>query len=154
MYPCGKLKFPSATILIDRKAVRFPSLNPIPPPPPAVHPSPFHFSFLARVCLISEMEQPSSFRDLFNAALKDYQNQTGNSLVDHPFAKQLESCDSADSITAILQEQAQIFRDFRGDDGKFMKSLKCSVNILYTLSAATGGIGVVHPKPLIRVPCF
>ena len=100
------------------------------------------------------MEQPSSFRDLFNAALQDYQNQTGNSLIDHPLARQLDSCDSADSITAILQERAQIFRDFRGDDGKFMKSLKCSVNILYTLSVATGGIGLVHPKPLIGVPCF
>ena len=100
------------------------------------------------------MEQTSSFQGLFNAALQDYQIQTGNNLIDHPFTKQLESCDSADSITAIIQEQAQIFREFRGDDGKFMKSLKCSVNVLYTLSITTEGIGLVHPNPFIEIPCF
>ena len=100
------------------------------------------------------MEQASSFQGLFNAALQDYQIQTGNNLIDHPFVKQLESCNSVDSITAVLQEQAQIFRDFRGDDGKFMKSLKFSVNTLYTLSVTTEGIGLVHPKPFIEIPCF
>ena len=99
------------------------------------------------------MDQASSFQDLFDAALKDYQNQTRTSLIDHPFAKQLESCDSVDSINAILQEQAQIFRDFRGDDGKLMKSVKYSVNILYTLSTTTAGIGLVHPNSFIWILC-
>ena len=102
----------------------------------------------------SEMEQTSSFQILFNAALQDYQNQTGNSLIDHPLARQLESCDSVDSITAVLQEKAQIFRDFRGDDGKMIKSMKYSVDILYTLSTNTAGIGLVHPNLFIRIPCF
>ena len=95
------------------------------------------------------MDQASSFQDLFDAALKDYQNQTRTSLVDHPFAKRLESCDSVDSITAILQEQAQIFREFRGDDGKLMKSVKYSVNTLHTLSITTAGIGLVHTNSFI-----
>ena len=99
------------------------------------------------------MEQTSSFEDIFNAALKEYQNQTRISLVDHPFAEQFESCDTVDSINAILQEQAQIFRDFRGDDGKLMKSVKHSVNILYTLSTATAGIGLVHPNSFIWILC-
>ena len=99
------------------------------------------------------MDQTSSFEDLFNAALRDYQNQTRTSLVDHPFAKQLESCDSVDSITAILQDQAQIFHEFRGDDGKLMKSVKYSVNILYTLSITTAGIGLVHSNSFIWIPC-
>ena len=100
------------------------------------------------------MEQTSSFQHLFNAALQDYQNQTGSSLIDHPFAKQLESCDSVDSITAILEEQTQIFRDFRGDDGKLVKSIKYSVNILYTLSTNTASVGLVRLKPFIDIPCF
>lgn len=86
------------------------------------------------------MSQPipmTSFQDLFNAALQDYEIQTGTVLFDHPFAKQLEECNSVDAITVILQEQAQIFRKFRGDDGKIMKSLKSSVNVLYTLSNST-----------------
>ena len=91
------------------------------------------------------MEQTSSFQDLFNAALRDYENQTRTSLIDHPFVNRLKSCHSVDSITAILQEHAQNFHKFRGDDGKLMKSLKCSVNILYPLSVSTAGIGLVHP---------
>jgi fungal STAND N-terminal Goodbye domain len=100
------------------------------------------------------MEQTSFFRDIFNAALRDYQNQTGNSLIDHPFAKQLESCDSVDSVIAILQEQAHVFGEFRGDDGKLIKSMKYSVNILYTLSMSAQGIGLVRSNPFIDIPCF
>jgi hypothetical protein len=51
--------------------------------------------------------------------------------------KQLQASDSVDSITTILQEQARIFREFRGDDGKLVKSLKSSVDILYKLSVST-----------------
>ncbi|KAF8465160.1 hypothetical protein DFH94DRAFT_848720 [Russula ochroleuca] len=90
----------------------------------------------------------SSFQELFSAALRDFEGQTGTRLVEHPFAKQLETCDSVDSITAILQEQAQIFRKFRGDDGKIMKSVKSSVDVLYTLSISTvlgEGIGLPFP---------
>jgi hypothetical protein len=102
------------------------------------------------------MSQPCSFQDLFNAALRDYETQTGIRLDDHPFAKQLKACDSVDSITAILQEQAQIFCEFRGDNGKLMKSLKCSVDVLYTLSISTvlgEGIGLVLPESFIEAPC-
>ena len=87
------------------------------------------------------MSQPSSsssssFQGLFNAALQDYENQTKTKLVQHPLAKKLETCNSVDSITTILQEQAQIFGGFR-DDGKIMKSLTSSVDVLYTLSNNT-----------------
>ena len=102
------------------------------------------------------MSQPSSFQVLLNAALREYQNQTGCKLIEHPLAKRLETCDSVDSITAILQEQAQIFCKFR-DDGKLMKSLKSSVDVLYTLSVSTvlnEGISLVHTKSFIEVHCF
>lgn len=105
------------------------------------------------------MSQPisTSFQDLFNAALQDYEIQTGTTLLDHPFATQLEACISAESITAVLQEQAQIFCKFRGDDGKLIKSIKSSVAVLYTLSnsAVLGqGICLVCPKSFIDVPRF
>jgi hypothetical protein len=78
------------------------------------------------------MSQPlsSTFRVLFDAALQDYKEKTGNSLTDHPIAKQLETCEFVDSITAILQEQARGFREFRESDGKLMKALNSSVGIL------------------------
>ena len=101
------------------------------------------------------MSQPSlSFQDLFNAALQEYLNQTGYKLLEHPLSKRLETCDSVDSIIAILQEQAQIFCEFRGDDGKLMKSVKSSVDVLYTLSISTlinEGIGLVRLKSFIGV---
>jgi hypothetical protein len=105
-------------------------------------------SSIFRICLISHMSHPSSssFRSLFDVALRDYENQTGTKLVDHPFAKQLEKCDSVDSISSALQEHARRFCEFRGEDGKIMKSLKCAVQVLYTLSTSTvlgEGIGIV-----------
>jgi hypothetical protein len=98
---------------------------------------------------MSQLSSSSSFQALFGAALQDYEKRTGISLVNHPFAKQLEECDSLDSITAILREQAKGFREFRGDNGKLMKSVKCSVDVLYILSISTvlgEGVGVVRPK--------
>ena len=105
------------------------------------------------------MSQPSSlsnFRVLFDAALQDYKDKTGNTLTDHPIAKQLETCESVDSITAILQEQARSFREFREDGGKLMKALNSSVDILSTpsiSSALNEAIGLVSRKALIGVPC-
>jgi len=89
-----------------------------------------------------------SFQLLFETALQDYEKQTGMKLIDHPLARRLETCDSVDSITSILQEQVQAFRNFRGDDGKVMKSLKCAVHVLYTLSNSTAlseGVGLPFP---------
>ena len=62
----------------------------------------------------------------------------------------------------LLQHHAWKFLDFRGEDGKIMKSLKCAVHVLYTLSTSTAlgeGIGLVcrkspiaHSLSLIYVP--
>jgi len=98
---------------------------------------------------MSQLSSSSSFQALFGAALQDYEKRTGISLVNHPLAKQLEECDSLDSIIAIIREQAKDFREFRGDNGKLMKSVKRSVDVLYILSISTvlgEGVGVVRPK--------
>jgi hypothetical protein len=102
------------------------------------------------------MSQPS-FRILFDAALQDYKDKTGNTLTDHPIAKQLETCESVDTITTILQEQARGFREFRGNDGRLMKALNSSVDILCAPSISSAlnvAIGlVVRRKSFIGVPC-
>ena len=98
------------------------------------------------------LSSSASFLLLYNSALQDYTTQTGTNLVDHPFAKRLETCESLDSITSILQESVRRVREYRMDDGKIIKSLKCAVHVLYTLSTSTvlgEGIGLVRPKPLI-----
>ena len=96
----------------------------------------FPFFFFS-ISDMSQLPSSSSFQGLFNAALQDFENQTKTELVEHPLAKKLEACDSVDSITAILQEQVRIFGEIRGEDIKIMKSLRSSVDILYTLSNST-----------------
>jgi hypothetical protein len=94
---------------------------------------------------MSQISSSSSFQALFGAALQDYETRTGISLVNHPFAKKLEECHSLDSIDAILQEQAKGFCKSRGDNGRLMKSVKCSIDVLYTISSVLGeGVGVVR----------
>jgi hypothetical protein len=101
----------------------------------------------------------ASFLLLYNAALKDYATQTGTNLVDHPFAKRLEECESVDAISSLLQENVRSFREFRREDrdGKIVKSLKCAVYVLHTLSTSTvlgEGVGLVRPEPVKSFPPF
>jgi len=96
----------------------------------------------------------ASFLLLYNSALQDYTTQTGINLVDHPFAKQLEKCDSVDSISSLLHENLRKFLEFRSEDGRVIKSLKCAVHVLHTLSTSTAlgeGIGLVRPKPVVPI---
>jgi hypothetical protein len=103
---------------------------------------------------ISDISQSSTFQALFNAALQDYKDKTGTSLMDHAIAKQLETCESVSSIAVILQGQAQSFREFRENDGKLMKALNSSVDVLCApsiSSALNGAIGVVvRLNPFIK----
>ncbi len=98
---------------------------------------------------MADQSQSSRFRVFFESALQDYQNQTGTTLVNHPLAEKLRNCNSVESVTAVLQEQARAFTEFRGGDDKIIKSLKSVVSVLYTLCASTApgeAIGFVRPK--------
>ena len=95
--------------------------------------------------------QSSQLEALFESALHDYEQQTGIPLAKHPLAEQLQNCQSVDSITTLLQEQARVFSEFRGSD-KIMKSLKGIVSALSKVSAAAAvgqNIGLVRPLLLI-----
>ena len=106
---------------------------------------------------MNQLSSSSIFQDLFNTALQDYKDRTGSSLVDHPFARQFQECDSVESITTVLEEQARIFREFR-DHGKLVNSLKSLVNVLcspFFTTVLDKGIGLlVCPKPSIGVPRY
>ena len=99
----------------------------------------------------------ASFLLLYNSALQDYTTQTGTNLINHPFSKQLEKCESVESISSLLHENLRRFREFRTEDGKIIKSLKCTVRVLHTLSTSTvlgEGIGlIVRPKAVIPISC-
>ena len=99
---------------------------------------------------MSQPSPPSYFQGLYNAALKDYENETGTNLVEHPLAKQLETIDSTESITVFLQKQAQKFRKTRGNVGKIMKFLKSSVDVLYPLFNNTIVVNLVGLASVVR----
>ena len=46
----------------------------------------------------------------------DIEEKAGVSLVQHPLAIKLQSCDTIEAITDFMQDQAQVFRHFRGSD--------------------------------------
>jgi hypothetical protein len=101
---------------------------------------------------MSDQSGSSSFQALFESALKDYEKQTGIPLASHPLAEQIQNCQSVDSITTLLQEQARAFDKFRGND-KIIKSFKSVVSALSKVSSAAAlgdDIGMVYPRPLMR----
>ena len=103
---------------------------------------------------MSDQSELSHLQVLFEAALQDYERQTGIALAKHPLAERLQECDSVGSITAIFREETQAFKEFRGKE-KIMKSLQNAVSLLSKLSACAKlgvVIGVVHLQALMDVP--
>ena len=91
---------------------------------------------------------------LFESALRDYERQTGIKLANHPLAEQLQTCQSADSVTALLQKQLLAFGEFRESD-KLMGSLKNVVLVLSKISATAAlgqDFGTVCPRDSIKYP--
>jgi hypothetical protein len=84
---------------------------------------------------------PSNFQLIFNNALKEYEKRTKNDLLTHPLADQLEACNSASSILAVLQEQVQELNESQSSSTKWLGQ---TVNVLYTFSETLGeGVGSV-----------
>jgi len=102
---------------------------------------------------IPDKTHPSSFDVLLDAALRDYEKQTGTKLSDHPFAEKLKECDSVDSMASVLQDHAQAFLKFRGEDGKIMKILKSTTQVLSTLSdtVLSESVSLVRPEYFIPI---
>jgi hypothetical protein len=96
---------------------------------------------------MSDQSGPSHFQELFEAALRDYEMQTGRTLVNHPLAEKLQSCDSVESVTAVLREQTETSGEIRGKDN-VLKPLKNVLSVLHKLSSAVNfgrDLGLVRP---------
>jgi hypothetical protein len=87
---------------------------------------------------MSHQSGPADFQMLFNlsaAALHKYEGQTGIALSKHPLAEQLQNSDSAESVTALLQEQVPACSVF-GQSDRITKLLTGIVSVLYMLSVS------------------
>jgi hypothetical protein len=75
-------------------------------------------------------------KSLFEDALNEFESRAGSNLIQHQIVDRLKNCESPESVMDALQEQAQAFRNFRGDDGKLMVWLKRTVGVLHSLSTS------------------
>jgi hypothetical protein len=86
-----------------------------------------------------------NFSAIFQAASNEYERTTGKRLDTHPFATQLDGCDSPKAALNVFRTQAQALSDFRKGDEKLMKWLDPIVHIVFTFSDTLGeGIGLVR----------
>jgi hypothetical protein len=98
---------------------------------------------------MSDQSGPSHFQELFEAAFRDYENQTGKTLANHPLAEKLQSCDSVESVTAVLRKQTETSSEIQGKN-KVLKPLKNVLSVLHKLSSASTvnfgqHLGLVRP---------
>jgi hypothetical protein len=102
---------------------------------------------------MSDQLGSAQFRAFFESALQDYEEKTGITLAKQPLAEKLENCDSVESITAVLQDQAWIFNDSQGSD-RIIKLMESVVPILCKLSATVAldsAVGMVRQKAAMGV---
>ena len=107
---------------------------------------------------MSDQSGPSHFEVLFEAAFRDYENQTGKILANHPLAEKLQSCDSVESVTAVLREQTESSSEIQGDD-RVLKPVKNVLSVLHRLSSTSAvnfgqHLGLVRPQVPIEYQCL
>ena len=104
----------------------------------------------------SESARFQTLFKLFEPALQAYEKKAGVSLAQHPLAINLQSCDTVEAITGLLEGQAQAFVHLQGSD-KIMRSIKVTVSILSKISSAASfadAFGLVRKKALWHVSHF
>ncbi|KAI9437504.1 hypothetical protein H4582DRAFT_2129360 [Lactarius indigo] len=93
----------------------------------------------------SQTAAPSSnFKLMLDVALDEYKKNTGNDLLSHWLADELQTCESVDGVLDILRDQAKAFE--QSGDQKLMKWIDPLVHVLYTFSGALGdGVSLAFP---------
>jgi hypothetical protein len=84
---------------------------------------------------------------LFEAALQDYQKQTGIVLTKHPLVNKLLNCETTVTATAALYDQIQGFSEFQEKD-KVLKPLKNVVSAMCKHNMTTNfGLDISLVRP-------
>jgi len=99
---------------------------------------------------MADQSGSAGFLALYESALQAYEKNAGVSFAEHPLALQLQSCDSVESMTSVLQGQAQALGEFQESD-RVMKSIKGIVPILTRLSSTSAlaiDMGLVRRQAL------
>ena len=89
-----------------------------------------------------------NLRELFEHALETYKQQTGIELVNHPLAERLQDCNTVESVTNVIREQAQDFKKFQEKD-RVLNPLRKVLKVLHILPSAADfaqDAGLVRPQ--------
>ena len=81
---------------------------------------------------MSDQSGSPCLRVLFQAALEDYEKQTGIKLTEHSLAERLQDINTVEDVTDILCKQAKDFDKFREKD-KVLKPLKKILTVLHII---------------------
>ena len=121
---------------IDKRLGRQCTTDLVQPPPSFLPSKPTPLPYSSLTSNMSDQSGPSYVQNLFEAAFRDYERQTGKTLVNHPLAEKLQSCDTVESVTDLLREQTETSTEIRGND-KVLKPLKNVLSVLHKLSSAS-----------------
>jgi hypothetical protein len=92
----------------------------------------------------STVSSSSNFELLINDALDKYKKHIEKDPRALPLFAQLQSCNSASAILALLQKQVQELDQSRSNDERWSRYLDPTINVLYTLNEIIGaGVGLV-----------
>jgi fungal STAND N-terminal Goodbye domain len=80
----------------------------------------------------------SSNFQLITNALADYAEQTGLDLTRNLFADRLQTCDSVEAVSELLQDRAKAFKEYRDGNRKLINCLNPLVRFLHTFSGILG----------------
>ena len=97
---------------------------------------------------MSSTPSPSTSRSnldsIFNAALQAYKKKTGKDITSHPLASELQSCNSPDTVLAVLRTKIPSLDQSQSGEERFSKCLTPIINVLYAFTATLGdGVGLV-----------
>ena len=97
---------------------------------------------------MTDQSGSSHLRVLLQTALEDYEKQTGIELAKHHLAERLQDCNSVESVTDVLREQAKDFEKFREKD-KVLKPLKKVLTVLHIISSVPSVAGITQNFGLV-----
>ncbi|KAN0136201.1 hypothetical protein V8E53_006061 [Lactarius tabidus] len=80
----------------------------------------------------------SNFNVIFEKALKAYKKKTKRNLLAHPLATQIEACETAAAIVAVLQDQVDQFNQSRTSDERVQRWLSPTINVLHAFTETLG----------------
>ena len=86
-----------------------------------------------------EAASSSDYEVIFDNALKAYKKKTGKNLASDPLLRRLETCNSPDSVLALLKDEIPGFDQSGNSDERLTKWVAPVVTVLYNFASTISG---------------